>query len=54
MDTDTWTEMRPATSPSPRSAWAAMIYDPARDRVVLHGGWTGKENASDTWAYDLK
>lgn len=54
VDTDTWSEMRPAAAPSPRSSWSGMIYDPVGDRVILHGGWTGRENASDLWVYDLK
>lgn len=53
VDADTWTEMRPPDSPSPRSSWAGMVYDPVGDRVILHGGWTGKEDGSDIWAYDV-
>ncbi len=54
VDTDTWTEMRPATAPSPRSSSAGMIYDPVGGRMILHGGWIGRESGSDMWAYDLK
>ena len=46
-----WTEVRPASSPSPRS-WHAMAYDSARDRVVLFSGAEFESSPADTWAYD--
>ncbi|MFC1609820.1 kelch repeat-containing protein [Myxococcota bacterium] len=53
----TWTEVSPATAPSPRF-FHAMVYDNARGVAVLFGGldtvggpdcWTA---LSDTWEYD--
>jgi N-acetylneuraminic acid mutarotase len=52
-ETNTWTEMRPATSPPPHH-FAAMTYHPLADRIILFGGyniWT-EESLNDTWAYD--
>jgi hypothetical protein len=52
-ETNTWTEMDPARSPSPRS-YFAMAYDERSDRVILFGGWDGLGPLGDTWAYDLE
>jgi N-acetylneuraminic acid mutarotase len=53
LNTDTWQEMAPVSSPPPRR-YAAMAYDPGTDRIVLFGGVTGRqeEPLNDTWAYD--
>ena len=40
LDTNSWTDMNPATSPAER-ALPAMAYDPQSDRVILFGGWSG-------------
>jgi hypothetical protein len=51
-DTDTWEEMSPAESPSPRAMYGAT-YDSESDRVLLWGGFTGDdENDVRVWAYD--
>ena len=51
-DSDTWEEMSPAQSPSPRAMYGAT-YDAESDRVLLWGGFTGdEENDVRLWAYD--
>ncbi|MFQ5918718.1 MAG: kelch repeat-containing protein [Thermoplasmata archaeon] len=55
-NTDTWTDMDPATKPPAR--WGRMAYDAESDRVVLFGGAVGHivEGGTiynDTWAYDF-
>jgi hypothetical protein len=51
-NTDTWTKMNPANSPSPRGA-SGMAYDSESDRVILFGGTVGGFPMDDeTWAYD--
>ncbi len=51
LTTNTWTNVTPATGPSPR--WSsAMAYDSRWDRVVLFGGFSGVL-VNDTWTYDL-
>jgi len=51
-DTDTWTKMAPSVSPPPR-AQAAMVYDPAADRVIMWSGSFPSGDADATvWAYD--
>jgi hypothetical protein len=51
--TNTWTEMKPTTNPSPRDR-GAMAYDSANGVCVLVGGKQGSErNFEDTWVYDL-
>jgi len=49
-NTSIWTEVTPATSPPPRF-YHRMVYDSARDRVVLFGGYDGN-GLDDTWEYD--
>jgi hypothetical protein len=47
-----WRELTPATSPSKRGS-PAMGYDPMRKRIVLYGGFDGRESdLSDTWEWD--
>jgi N-acetylneuraminic acid mutarotase len=52
-----WTQLEPATSPSPRYN-AAMAYDSDRDRIVLFGGVAYQadnktsETLFDTWEFD--
>jgi len=48
-----WTEMKPASSPTDRSA-ADMAYDAESDRVIMYGGaGTSKIGMDETWAYDF-
>jgi N-acetylneuraminic acid mutarotase len=50
---NTWTEMKPERSPSPRDR-GAMAYDSVNGVCVLVGGKKGPErNFEDTWVYDL-
>ncbi len=59
-ESDTWTEMTPETSPSPR-VYTDMTYDDKCDRVVLFGGGTqsfregdpDQGHGNETWLYDL-
>ena len=52
LDTNTWTNMNPATRPSAR-AWHAMAYDSQSDRVILCGGYDSGTGNNETWAYDF-
>ena len=49
-NSNTWQEMRPATSPPGRDLFA-MAYDSESDRIILFGGY-GTGELDDTWAYD--
>jgi hypothetical protein len=60
MSADTWTNMKPTTSP-PSRVYHAMAYEPVSNRIVLFGGVveeTADESTNserplgDTWAYD--
>jgi len=54
VDTDTWTEMSPETSP-PARGYAAMAYDPESDRLLMFGGsGVDEEMDATVWAYDLE
>jgi hypothetical protein len=47
-----WHALSPASSPSKRGS-PAMGYDPGRKRIVLYGGFDGRESdLSDTWEWD--
>lgn len=46
-----WTLLRPTASPVGLSD-VAMAHDSARGRTVLHGGWDGGRDLSDTWEFD--
>ncbi|MHA2118616.1 MAG: Kelch repeat-containing protein, partial [Candidatus Thorarchaeota archaeon] len=55
-NTNTWTNMSPATNP-PATAWHQMTYHSSLDRVVLfgghlEGGGSNWDNSNETWAYD--
>lgn len=45
-----WTQRFPAHSPAARSGHD-LVYDAARDRLVLFGGHSGKTDFNDTWQY---
>jgi len=52
--TDTWREIEPSNSPTPRSSMG-MAYDAKNRRVVLFGGSSNSEYPhSDTWVYDFE
>ncbi|MEZ4368726.1 MAG: kelch repeat-containing protein, partial [Kofleriaceae bacterium] len=50
-DGDLWTDVTPATGPTPREG-AAMAYHAARMRVVLFGGRDDTRVRDDTWEWD--
>src|SRR5205823_8710711 len=47
----TWTLKNPVNRPSART-YANMVYDGARQQVVLFGGWDGTTAFNDTWVWD--
>jgi cysteine-rich repeat protein len=49
-DGATWTQASPTASPTAR-AGSAMVYDSARQHVVLYGGFAGTVQ-NDLWEYD--
>ena len=53
-NTDTWTEMKPSTSPPGRN-YQAIAYDAESDRVLTWGGMglDGKLLAPSVWSYDF-
>jgi hypothetical protein len=46
-----WLQQFPAHSPSARAA-ESMVFDSARNRVVIFGGRQAKLNLNDTWTFD--
>ena len=46
-DGTTWTQLA-ISGPSPR-CFVKMVYDSARNRIVLFGGWNGTQMVDDTW-----
>lgn len=46
-----WLQRFPVNSPSPRGAYG-MIFDSARNRVVIFGGRQQKVDINETWSYD--
>jgi N-acetylneuraminic acid mutarotase len=52
LDTNTWTELKPATSPGNRG-WYAAVYSTKAGRVILFGGGTTRSTfRNETWIYD--
>ena len=52
--TDTWRELTPQSSPTPRGNMG-MAYDAKSRRVILFGGSSDSEHpTSDTWVYDFE
>ncbi len=47
----TWTQLHPATVPSPRQN-AAFDFDPVSGKLVLFGGFMGNLYFSDQWVWD--
>jgi len=45
-----WVPITTTTTP-PARRFHHMVYDAARDRVVMFGGWDGAEDLRDTWEY---
>lgn len=50
-DGSDWSDLRPATAPSPR-AGSAMAYDSVRQRILLFGGDRDSLYLNDTWEWD--
>ena len=50
-DGATWTQITTTTAPSPRYGHG-MVFDTARQRTVLYGGFAGGGFAGDTWLWD--
>jgi hypothetical protein len=51
-ETDTWVELNPIGSPSPRG-WHGMALDPIEGTILLYGGGPTRETyVSDVWRYD--
>ena len=48
----TWTNVTPATSPSPRQG-SRLVYDAANDRIILVGGVDANHFYGETWAWNL-
>lgn len=46
-DGTAWTQLQ-ISGPSPRS-FVKIVYDSARNRIVLFGGWNGTQMVDDTW-----
>ena len=51
INTDTWTNMNPATHPNRRN-YHGMTYDSKADRVVVWGGDVGGGQDPSVWTYD--
>jgi N-acetylneuraminic acid mutarotase len=50
--TDTWSELAPASAPSPRG-WHAMAYEAETGLIVLFGGGPARGSlTAETWLYD--
>ncbi len=50
-DGQAWSQSSTTTRPSARYG-ASAVYDLARSRVLLFGGWNGSSYLNDTWVYD--
>ncbi|MHA2032047.1 MAG: Kelch repeat-containing protein, partial [Candidatus Kariarchaeaceae archaeon] len=51
---NSWTEMLPQVSPSPRGS-ASMYFDPELGETVLYGGYSDlAEGADETWTYNYE
>jgi hypothetical protein len=47
-----WRELKPESAPSERGS-SAMVYDPVRKRIILHGGFDSNgSDFADTWEWD--
>jgi Galactose oxidase, central domain len=54
LDSNTWTEVKPAGEVPPLRIKAGMVFDPGTGRVIVHGGERFADGTAfgDTWAYD--
>lgn len=51
--TGTWTRLLPTGTPPSARAWHSAIYDAARDRMIVFGGYDGSAYRNDVWALEL-
>jgi hypothetical protein len=51
--TPTWTQLTPAGTPPSGRRFQSVIYDPARHRMVMFGGYTGETYVNEVWALSL-
>lgn len=49
---NTWAELDPGTTGPANRAGQSMVYDTARGRAILIGGWGDDVFFGDTWAFD--
>ncbi len=52
LNTDTWTDITPATNPAARY-FTALVYDAANRRATMFGGQTLLGATSESWVFDL-
>jgi hypothetical protein len=50
--TPAWTPLTPAGTSPPGRDLVGAVYDPAYDRMVIFGGWSGSRYLGDTWELD--
>src|SRR5439155_558701 len=51
--TPAWSALAPAGTPPSARIWHTAIYDPARDRMLVFGGYDGRSLLNDVWALSL-
>ena len=49
---NSWTSLLPAGSVPAKRSGHSLAYDPDSGRMILFGGWNGRVDYNDTWAYD--
>jgi N-acetylneuraminic acid mutarotase len=49
---NTWTNLSPTGDPPAARDGQSMIFDPVSGKLILFGGWNGRTEFNDTWAYD--
>jgi hypothetical protein len=52
LDTNTWTELTPASKPTGRY-FTSLVYDAGNHRVTVFGGQTAIARVNESWVYDL-
>jgi N-acetylneuraminic acid mutarotase len=50
--TNTWTNLLPQGSVPAKRSGHSLVYDPDSQKMILFGGWNGRVDYNDTWAYD--
>ncbi len=49
----TWSTLAPGGQAPPARAGHVMVYDPRRDRILIHGGMSADSFLSDVWELDV-